>query len=75
MLDLFTNFWMAKGKLDMESIAVVTANVLNADEQEAKDYVNGLNNNLSFPMSCAAEALNMCLSQMKTIYECVLKNC
>ncbi|KAL7051827.1 hypothetical protein ACKWTF_004649 [Chironomus riparius] len=75
MLDLFTNFWISKGKFDMEAIAIVTANVLNADQQDAVDYVKEFNKTLSFPLSCAADALDMCVSQMKIVYECVLKNC
>lgn len=73
MLDLFIDFWTTKTKHDTKAIGIITANVLHSDQQEAIDYVNGLNNNLSFPLSCVKDVVDKFLIQMKNIYNSVLE--
>ena len=75
MVDLFENYINTVAVCHIEAVGRVGSNLAHVDQQEGIDYVNGLEKNLSYPLSCASNFLDMDITAMKTAYGEIIQEC
>ena len=75
MLDLFVDYWYGKTKADIESTAIITADLGHGNHQESIDYFNGISNNLTYPLTCIRNILDLGKATMNAAYGAVIADC
>ena len=68
MLDLFENFLSAQISYDTEGFAVAAADVVGANQNDAIAYVDGSNSQLSYPLDCVKDIIDMSVSRVQSAY-------
>jgi len=75
MLDLFENYMHTVSVCGIETVGIIASNLAHVDQQEGLDCATGLTNNLSYPLSCASNILDMDINTLKFAYGEVLQKC
>jgi len=75
MVDLFENYLNTVAVCNIEGVGIVGSNFAHVDQREGLDYVNGLRKNLSYPLSCASNILDMDKNAIKAAYDAIIQKC
>jgi hypothetical protein len=75
MLDLFNIYIETAAACQTRAFGIIVSDYARVDQQEGINYVHGVSQNLSYPLSCITSYIDMDLGAVKSAYSEIIKNC